>query len=38
MALAGPNGLYLFTATVTCTLAVLTLRSLRSMPRARIAS
>jgi MFS family permease len=34
MALAGPGGLYLFTAIVTCTLAVLTVRSLRSTPRA----
>ncbi len=33
MALAGPGGLYLFTAIVTGTLAVLTLRSLRSAPR-----
>jgi MFS family permease len=33
MALAGPGGLYLFTAMVTCTLAALTLRSLRTTPR-----
>lgn len=33
MALAGPGGLYLFTAIVTATLAMLTLQSLRSTPR-----
>jgi MFS family permease len=33
MALAGPGGLYLFTTLVTCTLAVLTLGSLRMTPR-----
>ncbi|SIO24885.1 Predicted arabinose efflux permease, MFS family [Paraburkholderia phenazinium] len=33
MALAGPGGLYLFTAIVTCALAVLTLKSLRTTPR-----
>ena len=34
MALAGPGGLYLFTAIVTGTLAMLTLKSLGTMPRA----
>lgn len=33
MALAGPGGLYLFTTIVTCTLGVLTMRSLRTTPR-----
>jgi MFS family permease len=33
MAMAGPGGLYLFTAIVTCTLAALTLKSLRTTPR-----
>jgi MFS family permease len=33
MALAGPGGLYLFTTIVTCTLAALTLQSLRTTPR-----
>jgi MFS family permease len=33
MALAGPGGLYLFTALVTCTLVALTLNSLRTTPR-----
>jgi MFS family permease len=33
MAVAGPGGLYLFTAIVTGTLALLTLKSLRSTPR-----
>ncbi|SDH25651.1 MFS transporter [Paraburkholderia phenazinium] len=33
MALAGPGGLYLFTTLVTCTLAALTLSSLRTTPR-----
>jgi MFS family permease len=33
MALAGPGGLYLFTAIVTVTLAMLTLKSLRTAPR-----
>ncbi|QCP48694.1 MFS transporter [Trinickia violacea] len=35
MALVGPRGLYLFAAIVTGTLTVLTLRSLRAVPRLR---
>ena len=37
MALAGPGGLYLFTLLVTCTLAVLTLNSLRATSRVNAA-